>query len=69
MEYQSPDNAYWQRGKINKDGYKSCLTTTMDFPLQEALVKGLTEQEDKGFDNGLARIYQALANDFEYARS
>jgi glycosidase/predicted alpha/beta superfamily hydrolase len=36
----------------------------MDFPLQSALVQGLTEAE--GPENGLLRIYQTLADDFLY---
>ena len=59
--------SYWQRGKKNKDGYVSCLTTTMDFPLQDALINGLKESEEKNYEKGLAGIYQSLANDFEYA--
>ena len=37
----------------------------MDFPLQHAFVRGLTEPE--GRETGLLRIYQALADDFLYA--
>lgn len=59
--------SYWQRGKKNKDGYVSCLTTAMDFPLQDALINGLKESEEKNYEKGLAGIYQSLANDFEYA--
>lgn len=58
--------SYWQRGKINSDGYTSCLTTPMDFPLQEALVNGLKESEEKNYEGGLAAIYKSLANDFIY---
>jgi glycosidase/predicted alpha/beta superfamily hydrolase len=36
----------------------------MDFPLQRALVQGLTEPE--GRETGLLRLYQALADDFLY---
>ena len=57
--------SYWQRGKQNPDGYKSCLTTIMDFPIQEALVKALTEPES--WDKGIGKLYEALANDFVYA--
>ena len=28
---------YWQDGQNNKDGYKSNLTSTMDFPMQHAI--------------------------------
>lgn len=57
--------SYWQRGKQNRDGYKSYLTSTMDFPMQEALVQALTEPEVWG--KGLPKLYEALANDFVYA--
>lgn len=57
--------SYWQRGKKNADGYDGCLTSIMDFPLQEALVNALKEKETWG--KGLANLYQALANDFVYA--
>ena len=36
----------------------------MDFPLQDAVVRGLTEPEAR--ESGLLRIYQALADDFLY---
>lgn len=58
--------AYWQQGKINSDGYQSCLKSVMDFPLQEMLVKALTEN-DKDWGKGLVRLYESLANDFVYA--
>ncbi|GAB2575251.1 glycoside hydrolase family 13 protein [Spirosoma areae] len=57
--------SYWQRGKQNRDDYQSCLTTIMDFPIQEALVQALTEPEVWG--KGLPKLYEALANDFVYA--
>jgi neopullulanase len=59
--------SYWQNGKQNYDGYKSCLTTIMDFPLQAALVDGLQEKEGADFGKGLAGLYEALSNDFVYA--
>ncbi len=57
--------AYWQGGKQNRDGYTSCLPGLMDFPLQGALRRGLTEPE--GWSEGLRRMYEMLANDFLYA--
>ncbi len=57
--------SYWQRGKKNADGYDGCLTSIMDFPLQEALVNALKEKETWG--KGLVVLYEALANDFVYA--
>ncbi|MGB5262258.1 MAG: glycoside hydrolase family 13 protein [Lutimonas sp.] len=56
---------YWQQGAQNKDGYQSNLTSTMDFPMQKAIVDGLNEKES--WDTGLVKIYEGLANDFSYA--
>lgn len=57
--------SYWQEGKVNPDGYTSCLPGLMDFPMCFALHKGLTEEENWG--KGLVRMYESLANDFVYA--
>ncbi|MEI8111725.1 MAG: glycoside hydrolase family 13 protein [Chitinophagia bacterium] len=59
--------SYWQKGKINHDGYKSCLNTVMDFPLQQALTEGIREQERPYSSTGFTRMYEAIANDFAYA--
>ncbi len=59
--------SYWQKGKVNRDGYESCLTTTMDFPIQSALVEALKEPDNPNFGKGLYRLYEALANDIVYA--
>jgi len=56
--------SYWQKGKINQDGYKNYAPSMMDFPLQSAVSEGLRNQES--FDFGLIQIYNALANDFLY---
>lgn len=56
--------SYWQRGKINADGYKSYLPSLMDFPLQAALVKALTVPE--GWGSGWINLYELLAMDFLY---
>lgn len=57
--------SYWQRGKVNANGYKSYVPTPMDFPLQDALVKGLNESIAWGTD--FNRVYQSISNDFHYA--
>ncbi len=59
--------AYWQKGKQNEDGYQSHIPSMMDFPIQTALVQALNE--DEGFHNGLARLYQALSDDYLYPDS
>lgn len=56
--------SYWQRGKINQDGYTSCLPSLMDFPLTMALHQALNENSD--FGSGWIRVYNVLANDFVY---
>jgi glycosidase len=56
--------AYWQQGKDNPDGYTSCLPGLLDFPLQNALVKALTEEEKS--DAGMINLYDMLSNDFLY---
>lgn len=57
--------SYWQRGKINADGYVSHLPSVMDFPLQNAMAVGLTEKEAWG--QGFIKMYRALSNDWLYA--
>ena len=56
--------AYWQDGKVNKDGYDSNLRSTMDFAMQSLVVQALNEEES--WDKGLVKIYEGLANDFAY---
>ena len=56
--------SYWQKGKINSDGYRCYLPSLMDFPLQNAVSSGLRNNEN--WDNGLIQIYESLANDFLY---
>lgn len=56
--------SYWQKGKLNQDGYKNYAPSMMDFPLQSAVAEGLRNEES--FDFGLIQIYNALADDFLY---
>ena len=56
--------AYWQDGKVNKDGYDSNLRSTMDFAMQQNVVDALNEEESWG--TGLVKMYEGLANDFAY---
>ncbi|MEI7421993.1 MAG: glycoside hydrolase family 13 protein [Prolixibacteraceae bacterium] len=56
--------AYWQRGKVNPDGYRSYLPSLMDFPLQDGIVKAFSEKE--GWSEGINRLYDVLALDFLY---
>jgi len=57
--------SYWQQGKSNNSGYKGCMKSTMDFPMQATLIQALTEPES--WDKGLVKLYEGLANDFVYA--
>ena len=57
--------AYWQRGKVNPDGYTSELPSLMDFPLNGALLKAL--QEEDRWEQGWFTLYTTLAQDFVYA--
>lgn len=59
--------SYWQKGKVNADGYISYLPGLMDFPLNNAVVQGLKNPETWG--GGLMTIYEAMANDFLYPNS
>lgn len=59
--------SYWQKGKKNADGYESCLSTIMDFPVQAALIESLLESDASGFNRGFGRLYETMANDFIYA--
>ena len=56
--------SYWQRGKYNPDGYTSSLPSLMDFPLQQALSRGLNN--DETFTSGLVQVYELLATDRLY---
>ena len=59
--------SYWQRGNQTHDGYHSELPSLMDFPLQDVLVKGLTEKET--WSDGLRKLYELIATDFVYPDS
>jgi glycosidase len=55
--------AFWQKGKNNPNAYSSCLPSLMDFPLQDAIVRSMTE------DYGLNRLYETLALDYLYPKA
>ena len=58
--------SYWQKGKVNSDGYTSCLTTIMDFALQHSLVEAIKNQDTMTFTNKLTDLYETLSNDYLY---
>lgn len=56
--------AHWQRGNVNPDGHVPYMPSMMDFPLHIALRDALVQPE--AWDTGWVRLYEALANDFQY---
>jgi neopullulanase len=56
--------AYWANGMVNADKYQSFLPSVTDFPFCYAVPQAL--QEKGGWDNGLARLYNLLSQDFIY---
>lgn len=60
-----PQLAYWQGGNPNKDGFDSHLPSIMDFPLYEALTKGIPTDSLR-WGEGMIRVYNALSHDFVY---
>lgn len=59
--------SYWQAGKVNHDGYSSCLPSLMDFPNQLAMNKALVEPESNWPPAGLLNAYDKMTLDFLYA--
>ncbi len=57
--------AYWQRGKVNSDGYESYLPSVMDFPLQMAMKESLTQPE-KSWGSVWMPAYEMIGHDFLY---
>jgi glycosidase len=57
--------SYWQRDKVNSDGYFSCTPSLMDFPMCLNLADALKEKED--FFTGFIKLYEGLAEDYVYA--
>ena len=60
-----PQLAYWQGGNANADGFDSHLPSIMDFPLRDAIVHGVPE-DNVNWGEGLTRIYDILTHDFVY---
>ena len=56
--------SFWQKEKVNQGGYRSSLPSVMDFPLQNALVQALIE--DENWDSGWVKAYEMLGNDHLY---
>lgn len=60
-----PQLAYWQSGNPNRDGFDSHLPSIMDFPLQEAICRGVPTDSLR-WGEGMTRIYDCLSHDFVY---
>jgi glycosidase len=56
--------AHWQKGKQNASGHVPYVPSMMDFPIYDALRLALYEKE--GWDTGIIRLYETLADDFIY---
>jgi neopullulanase len=54
--------SYWQKGNTRNPG--SCLPSLFDFPLQEAIVKSLNEEE--AWNTGWIHLHEALSADYLY---
>lgn len=58
--------AYWQRGKVNHDGYVSHLPSLLDFPLRNAFFSSISE-EVAWWASPWTSVYDMLGSDFVYA--
>lgn len=57
--------AHWQRGPNHKSDGEPLSRSMMDFPLQDALRHGITDEDN--WDKGLIAFYDMLSNDSLYA--
>ena len=60
-----PQLAYWQDDAPNKDGFDSNLPSIMDFPLRDAMIAALCEDQ-VWWNEGMTRVYNVIAQDFAY---
>ncbi len=60
----APVVAHWQEGKRNFNGYVSHMPSMMDFPLTDAMRRGLAAGD--GDEHSLTSIYEALSLDYLY---
>lgn len=59
-----PTTAYWQKDMINNDKYQSNLPSVTEFAFPAAVGQAVNEQG--GWDTGMSRLYNLLAQDFIY---
>lgn len=57
--------SYYQKGKANHDSYDSNIPSLFDFALYDAVRAAFTEEP--GWDKGLMRLYNMLAQDYLYS--
>jgi glycosidase len=57
-------SAYWQKDKINADGYKCYLPTLMDFAATDNLVKSITTKND--WESTWKEFYKGMGQDYQY---
>ncbi|MFO7998763.1 MAG: glycoside hydrolase family 13 protein [Bacteroidales bacterium] len=58
-------SSYFQGGTLNHDGYDSNIPAVFDFSLYDAIGRAFIEEQ--GWDSGMMRLYNSLAQDFLYA--
>ena len=58
--------SYWQRGKVNHDGYQTELPSMLDFPIWKAMNETMT-REFPWWQSRWSPLYDTLATDFVYA--
>jgi glycosidase len=56
--------SFWQRGKVNSNGYVSSLPSVMDFPIQDTFNRSLVAPEN--WNSGWINVYEMLGNDHLY---
>ena len=56
--------SFWQRGKVNSNGYISSLPSLMDFPIQDTFNRSLLAPEN--WNSGWINVYEMLGNDHLY---
>lgn len=66
--YDQAQMAYWQKdSKIGAiQNYNSYLPSVMDFTLQEAIHKGVFNEDKSSWFDGMIKVYNNFTNDFLY---
>lgn len=56
--------SYWQKDKVNPDGYRSYLPSLMDFSLNNLVVQSLNQSG--GYFSSWRDLYQSIAQDYHF---